>query len=543
MGKKLNLKWVTDIIGYEYKKWRAGDVITIQAQTGTGKTYFVKNKLIPSLGSLEKLLLVANRINLKRQLKIDLLKYYKETIPTNIEELDKKTTIGNVTILSYQQIAEMKHMEEYGGDELNFNNFKYIICDECHFFLADSSFNNKTDLVFKELIRKRHRESIKIFISATIEEVVKSIENGFKDRAKNEWVIKENKYKNYTTGVDYSYINTKYFKSIKDIATTIKNDRSEDKWLVFVTKKKDANYIKERLEGVHKCNIITKDTKEDDKDLNKIINKSKFDCKVLICTKAMDNGINIQDDKVKNVVIMTFDKVTFIQELGRVRINIEDAMNINLFIPMLKKSVFTTLINRRYEPKLADIKLLDEDLNSFKKKYNKSLEKPPVDIFYLDNDNNYTINANGHARLLKDQLFAKYIVDLYKDFGEYTYIYEQLKWLELEDTFNIGNVMEDVVDNDEVGELENYLESIFDNKTVFLKAKDREPLIKAIGLVDFNHSNIKKDEIKYIKNIDTLNSHLNNRGSNFRIDNNFTKVVDGKRYKNPWRIIKLNSYE
>ena len=43
----LNLKWVSDTIGEEYKQWRKGDIITIQAQTGTGKTYFVKNVLIP----------------------------------------------------------------------------------------------------------------------------------------------------------------------------------------------------------------------------------------------------------------------------------------------------------------------------------------------------------------------------------------------------------------------------------------------------------------------------------------------------------------
>ena len=70
----LNLKWVSDTIGEEYKQWSKGDIVTIQAQTGTGKTYFVKNVLVPYLDKYENMLIVSNRVNLKRQVKIDLLK-------------------------------------------------------------------------------------------------------------------------------------------------------------------------------------------------------------------------------------------------------------------------------------------------------------------------------------------------------------------------------------------------------------------------------------------------------------------------------------
>lgn len=41
MGKRLNLDWVTDAVGDDYKNWRKGDVVKIKAQTGTGKTVLV----------------------------------------------------------------------------------------------------------------------------------------------------------------------------------------------------------------------------------------------------------------------------------------------------------------------------------------------------------------------------------------------------------------------------------------------------------------------------------------------------------------------
>ena len=210
MGKKLNLQWVSDVIGNDYKKWRKGDVVSIKAQTGTGKTWFIKNKLIPYMEDWESMLIVVNRTNLKRQLKIDLFNYYNQPIPDNLDDARK---IGNVTILSYQKISEMKNGKDYGLKEFNIDHFDYIVCDECHFFLSDSGFNNKTDLAFEALIRERHRNAVKIFISATMDEIEKAIENGFNNSLEEWFGTGKNKYwpsKLYDTGIDYSYVDCKY---------------------------------------------------------------------------------------------------------------------------------------------------------------------------------------------------------------------------------------------------------------------------------------------------------------------------------------------
>ena len=49
MGKRLNLKWITDIIKQDYMKWDDYDRIIIDSQTGTGKTYFIKNVLMQTV--------------------------------------------------------------------------------------------------------------------------------------------------------------------------------------------------------------------------------------------------------------------------------------------------------------------------------------------------------------------------------------------------------------------------------------------------------------------------------------------------------------
>ena len=141
----LNLKWVSNTIGGEYKQWSKGDIVTIQVQTGTGKTYFVKNKLVSSMDLHEHMLILANRINLKRQLKKDLLKNMKKDITLSNEELDKMYEFGNVTIMSYQQINQIKHRETYDDKKLNLDFYDYIICDEFHFIMSDVGFNNKCD--------------------------------------------------------------------------------------------------------------------------------------------------------------------------------------------------------------------------------------------------------------------------------------------------------------------------------------------------------------------------------------------------------------
>lgn len=496
-GKKLNLKWVTEVIGEDYKNWKKGDVVRVQAQTGTGKTLMVTGNdkikgLIDRMEGYQRLIYICNRVELKRQIKLDLLKKYNLEIPKinnklDIDTLDKMTRINNIVITSYHSIAYSMLANTYNSEDNNLDMFDYIVCDEMHFMLADSSFNNHTRLAFNELITKADRNAIKIFISATMDEMVKVIEKAVED-SKNSFIKKNDlKLHTYNTGIDYSYLNTKYFRHIKDIITLIKNDKTDDKWLVFVTSKKNGQDMKNELD---ECNIsndfITSGSKT--VEAKNITSESKFNCKVLISTKALDNGVNIKDDKVKNLVVMAFDKTTFIQEIGRVRFNILNAPTINLYIRTCYKKTFTNLVDRIYNPKFQDCELYMKDRSKFDRKYHNNLSSLADDLFYIDNDTkDITLNKMGYVRLIKDGAFAKIMIEKFENEGEFAFIKEQLLWLGLEDTFNKDNLIEDVTKEDNIDTLKGFLKDAYSEKKYFYKEKFIEDIMKIIN----NDENLK----------------------------------------------------
>ena len=94
--------------------------------------------------------------------------------------------------------------------------------------------------------------------------------------------------------------------------------------------------------------------------------------------------------------------------------------------------------------------------------------------------------------------------------------------------------------DEEIIKIEEYLEGCVANGTEFLTREDREPLIKKIGLVDEKHSSFKKGKIIYVKNIETLNTHLTSLGLDYQI----VQLPRGttrnkKRYRAIWVIEKL----
>lgn len=302
MIEKLNLQWVSDTIGGDYNNWKNGDIIRIEAQTATGKTEFIKTKLLKhAIENNKRILYICNRVNLKRQMKIDAEKqnFSLKNIQDNFELLDKLEIIGNITITSYQKIQHFLLNEKYG---LNHNDiytqyldFDFIVMDEVHYIVQDSSFANKTVFFYEDYLRQYNKNCITILISATMDYIKEPIENIYNYMELN--------IRDYTTGIDYSYINAFYFKQFKDLIHTINNDDSGNKWLVFINSMEIA---KDMLEEIKDSKFICSERSKyanqmDKEELDNIILNSQFNCKCLIATKAIDNGINIRDPLVTNV--------------------------------------------------------------------------------------------------------------------------------------------------------------------------------------------------------------------------------------------------
>lgn len=512
-GIKLNLKWVSEEIGKEWKQWKLGDTVKIQAQTGTGKTFFIfGNKDKKGLVDKDsgRLIYICNRTELKRHIKIDLCRKYNTDLKEYCKVDDKGNLIknengkniidttkldnmcsfndGDIIITSYHaiQFAELDkiYLDKNG---FNLNDFKYIVLDECQYFFTDA-FNTKTYLSYNKLVKEKYHNSIKIFISATMEELDEYIDKIVDKHNKKSFGTAISKVWNYDTGRDYSYIkHIMYLRKRNDIGILIKNYYNKEinqnkKWVIFVSGKKFGEHIEEFLNNSDiKATFICANTsdkiKRDAIDIH-----GNLSCKVLITTKCLDNGINIMDKSVTNMAIFANDKITFIQELGRKRVDINNAQEINLIIPVSNKGIFKGLINKE-QTKMDDRELYHADINAFTLKYNNYKHKVQDDIFYQEkvdeNLQRWKLNPLGLKRIITDKKVHEYIFNKLEK-NKLAFVKEQLSWLGLENKFDKLLVIEELVDKNEVETLEEWLKKLYENDIRLSKDEFKEQIEKII---------------------------------------------------------------
>ena len=167
----------------EANHWDAEKPVIISAQTGKGKNYWVFNDLLPQLLARygvenDEILLLSNRIAASRQSKIQVADLLKSYIGDN--EYERKIQdiyscrgidemcfdFGVITICTYHQMLQRQLLRR--------KKFRYIICDECHFFTSDAMFNTDTNNMLQEIVTCG-RESVRGYMSATPEVAFEAI--------------------------------------------------------------------------------------------------------------------------------------------------------------------------------------------------------------------------------------------------------------------------------------------------------------------------------------------------------------------------------
>ena len=114
--------FIAESIGNQYMEWNALDPVFIDAPTGTRKTTFVYEKIIPgAIGQGRTVLLVSNRIAVSSQQKrkiFELLKRYDSDSVSHITEspdkeiVDKLAFFGPVCVTTYQGLHGLLHSTE-----------------------------------------------------------------------------------------------------------------------------------------------------------------------------------------------------------------------------------------------------------------------------------------------------------------------------------------------------------------------------------------------------------------------------------------------
>lgn len=441
MNDQRTILHVSEIIGEGFHEWKAGQKILITTPTGSGKTTFIFDVLLPYAESQNKqIIYFCNRVALTRQLNA------------------KGTTSPNLKVLTYQSVER----RGFNHETTPLYDDSYIVFDEAHYILQDAEFNGCTDF-WRNLLADQHNGNIFVFLTATPDELLLSLnticdprnlrsfnagshvgkltrdlndgltekkmlrsveckatrtvtfpylpydyekfdcfdniqtrftfyqldeydDNGRlrpavysldsniekeKYRIANKYYSDENEFEKvdgellsaatnedgfivYSEKPNYDYIKVKYFsvgkKALSPPACYTKYDTliplivaspPSEKWLIFVNNKEDGALLSSKLNleknDLAFASFINASTKSQNTGPYAEIAKigSFNSCQVLVTTSVIDNGIDIKDPDVKNVVISAIDKTAFLQMLGRKRLS-DDAplstQQFNVFI-------------------------------------------------------------------------------------------------------------------------------------------------------------------------------------------------------------------
>lgn len=368
---------ISDIIKDEYMNWERGSIILITGQTGSGKSYFILNKLLPLVINIYfnngincKILYLVNRKILKEQLIEDLRKLENEW--ANHFSGTTISIFDFIEIETYQQVEKKLRTTNNLLNIINWlNYYYYIVYDECHYFYNDANFNTYTELSY-DFFRTESDQKIQIFMSATMENMKEIIPERPKSSHSYVHDVKRtNRMKEYSSIIDYSYIDIQVLESLENFFLTIKEnleDNNANKWLIFVDSIDEGKKMqKDLLDGLTKSNdsnskkaIISKEDivfidaqykleEEADKTVQQIAKQKYAKEKIIITTAVMDNGISFHDEELRNIVIMADTKESFIQMLGRKR---QDNNKVTLYI--LKRDISHFTKRLQYVNKIID---------------------------------------------------------------------------------------------------------------------------------------------------------------------------------------------
>lgn len=259
------------------------------------------------------------------------------------------------------------------------------------------------------------------------------------------------------------------YSDIADVVAKINEDVSDEKWLVFQSSKNGArtNIVK-RL----RCSncLISADDKENT-ILESLVEKQKFDEKVLVATKIIDNGVSIHDEKLLNIVMDTTSKTEFLQMLGRKRISKNHDSKINLFLPKKNKKYFCWLLNTQILPAInllskPENQLLDELLESEE-------SRKIIKRFCCFENSRLVINKAGITNLQNQRRYAEKMI-LKLTIDEMAFLKEQLSWMGYDDIpYDLVNLDTEKKDQS-IKAVESLLASICDKPL----SKEEQKLIR-----------------------------------------------------------------
>lgn len=310
--------------------------VLISAGTGAGKSTFVINVLCEfAAGERKRVLIVSNLIALNTQYKNQLIEAIdpdlkKKLTPLGIQDLG---AVGNVELCTYHGLRQkMPPLQPEDRPP-----FGYVVFDEVHFFTADSLFAKDTGGLIGRAVHY-FKDCVRIYMTATpwtVQNLLAELEGALpkviKEAPPHPFLESLNasfgsiygkcylqkqphlvlyrapeEKKNYQMHFLSSKVREKLANS--DLVQLIQQSPANEKWIIFVTSKSQGEEMAKALADTEFLDASRKSGKL----WESLTTHSKFDCRVLISTSVADCGLNIQDDSVRHIALLTSDHTQFI---------------------------------------------------------------------------------------------------------------------------------------------------------------------------------------------------------------------------------------
>lgn len=444
---------VSDLItSEEINKWNEGDIITIEAGTGVGKSYFIKNILYDFAKEEDKkILMLIHRSNCVEQF-------------TN--EIVRDEKIGNITIMTYQAL-EYRYRKKH--EIFDFSEYKYIVCDEFHYFIGDAGFNKTTDISLNMILNTKI--PIKIFMSATGEEVKKYINN-----------VKKLSTIDYKIPITYDFINElMFFYKDETMEQFIKKIiETKQKAIIFIQSAKKAYDFYKEYEDycLFNCSKSNRDYYRyvDVDKINDMLKNEKFEEQILISTTCLDAGVNIIDKEVNHIVIDVKDIGSLIQCMGRKRIQNKND-KINVYIKAITNNQLGGM-ETQLKNKLNQAEYLKEhSVKEYIQVYGRDNDYSNIVYDYIVDDNDKGTKKINELMYFKckNSISKIQTMKTFGDFGYCKYLAFMFGFLNKEGWWEYKMIEEEY----EKENLEKYLDSIVGEK---LFKDEQQELINKIDV-------------------------------------------------------------
>jgi len=291
----INEKYISDGIGDDYKEWliyedtekgknentlpsEAATRVFLNSPTGTGKTYFLINKLLPyAIEKKRSIVYISNRSALRDQvinaLEHSSLNLKKVSVAgsNNLVVFKYPALNGHITVLNYQSATVFLSRENfslYAGYPLSLYQMLYdpepyyVYFDEVHYFFEDAVFNKYTWSEYTKLM-ERYIYQVQIFTSATIKDFVNLYAATYtlfltsnKDVASLTALTKKPSIKYYRNSYSRPVYNVIFYTKEEFLLDRIKETERE-KWLLFVSSKKKGEELRKEIRKYKTCIMLS----------------------------------------------------------------------------------------------------------------------------------------------------------------------------------------------------------------------------------------------------------------------------------------------